>query len=65
MPEFSGIEIIQTLERESILKGQKIIIFSAASLTSVEIMKLLEKDGIQEYLKKPIQLKDLLNAIAS
>jgi DNA-binding response OmpR family regulator len=65
MPEFSGIEIIQTLERENILKDQKIIIFSAISLLSTEIKELLQKEGIQNYLKKPIQLKDLLTAITS
>jgi len=65
MPEFSGIEIIQTLEREGILRYQKIVIFSAAALTSTEIRELLQKDGIHECLKKLIQLKDLLTAITS
>ena len=65
MPEFSGLEIIHTLERENILKSQKIVIFSAVALTSIEINELLEKEGIQECLKKPILLKDLLMSITS
>ena len=65
MPVFSGIEIIQTLERENILKDQKIIIFSAVAFTSTETKELLEKEGIQKCLKKPIHLKDILTAITS
>jgi CheY-like chemotaxis protein len=65
MPVFSGIEIIQTLEKENILKDQKIIIFSAVAFTSTETKELLEKEGIQKCLKKPIQLKDILTAITS
>ncbi len=65
MPEFSGINIIQTLEREKILKDQNIIIFSAVALTTNELNDLLKKDGIQGCLKKPIQLNELLTAITS
>ena len=65
MPEFSGIDIIQTLENEEILKDQRIVIFSATSFTANQINDLLKKDGIQSCLKKPIQLNELLTAITS
>ena len=65
MPKFSGIDIIQTLEKEKILKDQKIIIFSANAFTDSQIEKLLKMDGIQDCLKKPIELKKLLTAITS
>lgn len=65
MPDYSGIDIIQTLEKEKILKDQKIIIFSATALTISQINELLKKDGIQNCLKKPIQLSELLTAIAN
>jgi len=65
MPEFSGINIIQTLEREKILKDQNIIIFSAVAFTTNELNDLLKKDGIKVLLKKPIQLNELLTAITS
>jgi CheY-like chemotaxis protein len=65
MPELSGIDIIQTLEREKILKDQKIVIFSANAFTSSQISDLLKKDGIQSCLKKPIQLNEILTAITS
>ncbi len=65
MPEFSGIDIIQTLEKEKILKNQKILIFSAVAFTNSEINDLLKKEGIQGCLKKPLHLNELLTAITS
>ena len=65
MPEISGIDIIEKLEREKILKDQKIIIISAVALEATQIKDLLKKDGIQGCLKKPLQLNELLRAITS
>ena len=64
MPEFSGFDIIQTLETKNILKDQKIVIFSAHDFNPGEVTKLLKKDGIKGYLKKPIQLNALLATIS-
>ena len=63
MPEFSGIDIIHTLEREKRLQDQKIVIFSAISLTDMEIHHLLKKEGVQVCIKKPIALNKLLTSI--
>lgn len=65
MPEISGLDIILALEAEKILKDQKIVIFSAHDFKSVEVKELLKKDGIEGYLRKPIQLNELLATIAS
>jgi CheY-like chemotaxis protein len=65
MPEFSGIDIIHTLERERKLKDQKIVIFSAIAFADSEIHHLLQKEGVQICLKKPIKLNKLLTSIAS
>jgi DNA-binding response OmpR family regulator len=65
MPELSGIDIIQTLEKEKILKDQKIVIFSANAFTDSQINDLLHMEGIQDCLKKPIQLNKLLATITS
>jgi len=65
MPEFSGIDIIHTLERERRLKDQKIIIFSAVAFTDMEIQNLLHKDGVWGCLKKPIDLGRLYAAITN
>ncbi len=65
MPEFSGIDIIDTLDREKILQDKKIIIFSAIAHTSSQINYLLEREGIHGYLKKPLELNKLLTVITS
>ena len=63
MPEFSGIDIIHTLEREKRLQNQKIVIFSAISFTDMEIHHLLKKEGVEMCMKKPINLDQLLTSI--
>lgn len=63
MPEFSGVDIIDALDREKILQEQKIIIFSAISLTDKQVRGLLKRDGIHDCLKKPLALDKLLTAI--
>jgi DNA-binding response OmpR family regulator len=63
MPEFSGIDIIQTLETEKILKDQNIIILSGDDFTTRQIEDLLKKDGIKNLLKKPTSLDDLFAEI--
>ena len=63
MPEFSGIDIIDSLDREKILEDQKIIIFSAISFTSSQVTGLLKRKGVHDCLKKPLQLDKLLTAI--
>ncbi len=65
MPVISGITIIDSLATDEILKNQNIFIFSAISSGVIEIRNLLRKDGINGYLKKPIQLNELLTAITS
>ena len=65
MPDLSGIDIIHTLEKEKILKDQKIVIFSATAFTDSEIQDLLQKQGVQSCIKKPIKLEKLLTAINS
>lgn len=63
MPEFSGIDIIETLEKEKILKDQNIHIFSAVAFSTNQIQNLLEKEGVKGRLKKPVQFQELLGEI--
>lgn len=65
MPGFSGLDIINALEKEDLLKNQKVVIFTASSISNDEIQKLLEKDGVDSCLRKPVELKDLLATINS
>ncbi len=65
MPELSGLDIIKKLEEQKILKDQKIVILSASAYSTKKIDGLLKKDGVQQYLKKPVKLNQLLTAMAS
>ena len=63
MPDFGGMDVIVTLEKENVLKDQRIVIFTASSITNGQIQELLAKDGIESCLRKPVQLSELLLTI--
>ena len=63
MPDFGGRVVIAALEKENLLKDQRIVIFTASSTDNDVIQELLAKDGIELWLKKPVQLRDLLRAV--
>jgi len=65
MPEFSGHDIIEELEKEKILKDKKIIIFSAHAFTEPQINELLQKEGVHSCMKKPVQLGQLITALTN
>jgi len=62
MPEFSGYDIIDSLEKKGKLKEQKIIVLTAFSLTEKDMKDLIHR-GIRVCLKKPVQLSELLKII--
>ena len=63
MPGFGGIDVIDGLEKENLLKDQRIVIFTASSISDGEIDKLVEKDGVDSCLRKPVQLSELMALI--
>lgn len=63
MPIISGIGIIELLASDDTLKDQNILIFSGASLPNVQVKNLLRKDGVNGFLKKPVDLDELLTAV--
>ena len=63
MPELSGLDIIDDLEKNNLLKKKTIWIFSAASITDNEIKELVER-GVVGIIRKPIKLKELFSTIA-
>ncbi len=64
MPEFSGYDVIESLETTGKLKEQKLIVLTASSITEGK-MKELEKRGVYTCIKKPVQLNDLMKVIQS
>ncbi|MDH3824582.1 MAG: response regulator [Nitrosopumilus sp.] len=65
MPKLSGIDVIESLEKEKILKDQKIVILSGFPFDNNQKKHLLNKQGIHGCLQKPIRFDQLVNAIAS
>ena len=63
MPEFSGLDVIESLKKNNKLKEQKIIIFTASSATDKEIEVLLQYDGIKICIRKPADINDLINKV--
>ena len=65
MPVISGIGIIELLASDEILKDQNIFIFSGAAMQNIQVKNLLRRDGVNGFLKKPIELDELLTAVTS
>lgn len=62
MPEFSGYDIIDDLEKNGTLKKSKVIVFTASSVNKDVFDKLLKK-GVYSYIKKPVNLDELIEKI--
>ena len=64
MPDFTGYDIIDELEKEKILKDQKIIILTATSLSDDAIRKL-KKRGIHSVQNKPMNISTLVEVMSN
>ncbi len=62
MPEFSGLDVVDALNKSGRIKEQKIVILTASSSPNEDLEKLKEK-GVREVLKKPIQLDSLVSTL--
>ena len=62
MPEFSGHDVINSLEKSRKIKELKIIVFSALSISDSDIEQF-KKRGIVSFLKKPVKLDELLKEL--
>jgi len=63
MPEFSGLDVIESLKKSNKLKDEKIILFTASSATDKEIDVLLQYDGITSCIRKPVDINILIKKI--
>ncbi len=60
MPDFTGLDVIDALVKEGIMKKQKVVIFTATTPTKEEIDLFLGK-GAHSVLKQPIDEDFLLD----
>jgi len=63
MPEFSGMDVIESLKKSNKLKDQKIIIFTASSATDKEIVELIQNEGVSSCIRKPVRVNSLMRKI--
>jgi len=63
MPVVSGIGIIELLAGEGNLQKQNIFIFSGMTIPDIQLKNLLRRDGVNGFLKKPMELDKLLKSI--
>ena len=63
MPEFSGVDVIESLKKDNRIKDQKIILFTASSATDKEIDALLQYDGIKSCIRKPVDINVLIKKV--
>lgn len=58
MPEFTGTDVIDELEKDGLLSKLKIVLFTASSITENEINSLIDR-GVTGCIKKPIEMDAL------
>jgi two-component system, OmpR family, response regulator len=57
MPEFSGVDVVKSLNKKGLLKINNIVIFTASS--DPKLLEVLKNDGVKEILKKPLSIDEL------
>jgi DNA-binding response OmpR family regulator len=62
MPEFDGYAVIKDLESKDMLKNNKIIVFTASTISQEELDQLVSR-GVTSYILKPIDIDLLLSKI--
>jgi CheY-like chemotaxis protein len=61
MPEVSGIDVIESLNQEGLLKKLNLVIFTASS--DHKALEKIKEMGVKDIFKKPCSVEDLANLI--
>ncbi len=62
MPELSGIDVINSLEKNGKMGKQKIVVLTASSISDDEVENI-KKLGVKAILKKPVKMNALLTVL--
>lgn len=62
MPNFTGQDVVNALNNEGIINKQKVVLFTASSMTETEIERLI-KEGVHSCIRKPVDIPDLLEKL--
>ena len=63
MPDFSGFNVIESLEKNGMIKNLNIIVLTASAIKKEEIQGILQR-GIKICIKKPLNLAELVKLIS-
>lgn len=63
MPGFSGLDVINNLEKNNLLKKNIIWVFTASSITNDEEKEFIGR-GVSKVIRKPVQIKELFAKLA-
>ena len=62
LPEFSGFDILKSLEEKDLLDSRNTLIFTASSLAREEIEEMF-LSRVKGVLKKPLSIDDQIQAV--
>lgn len=62
MPEFSGVDLLDAIEKDGLLGKQKIIIITASSVVEKDFEGFIRR-GVADCLRKPVDLDEFLQKI--
>lgn len=61
MPEFSGLDIIDSLKKDGLLESKNVVVMTASS--HMATLERIADSGVKEIFKKPCSLDDLKDLI--
>jgi DNA-binding NtrC family response regulator len=61
MPEFTGLDVVQSLKENGLIGARNIVIMSASS--NRPMLQQILKIGVKERLKKPCSLEELTDLV--
>jgi CheY-like chemotaxis protein len=62
MPDFSGLDIIDSLVQSDKIRESPIVLFTASSITDAEVAELVKK-GVHSCLRKPVRIETLFEKV--
>ena len=64
MPEFSGLDVIDELEKSGNINTTKVMIITASEMSSTDLTNLMQR-GVKAWMRKPIDFDILISRLKS
>lgn len=62
MPNFSGLDVIENLLKNKKLEDNPVVLFTASSITDIEVKDLIRK-GVHSCIRKPVGIETLFEKL--